>query len=244
MPSRSKRTTGKRIASIVSTAYDLAVLVPGVAAQPVAVSCSATDPRCPMYGDVDGDGRPDRVSVKRLSACRFMLVVKTARGVVEAPLRPPCSKPSEVWPSGFPRVIALRPMNRARGLEPEVLMWRGASNSGLRFFTTRGRRLVPMRIEPESGSDNEWNVGGFADAFSLHDCLRPHIVGVWGASLHQTGMVDLRRDLRGRRVAFRANRVPHASRGPPRGADTALAVRPRRRVRALRRRRARAAVTQ
>ena len=104
-----------------------------------------------------------------------------------APLRPPCSKPSEVWPSGFPRVIALQPMNRARGFEPEVLMWRGASNSGLRFFTVRGRRLAPMRIEPESGSDDEWNVGGFADAFSLHDCLRPHVVGVWGASYTRPG---------------------------------------------------------
>ena len=163
------------------------MLVPGVAVQTVAASCSAIDPRCPMYGDVDGDGLPDRVSVKRLSACRLTLVVKTARGVVVAPLRPPCSKPSEVWPSGFPRVIALRPMNRARGFEPEVLMWRGASNSGLRFFTVRGRRLAPMRIEPESGPDDEWNVGGFADAFSLHDCLRPHVVGVWGASYTRPG---------------------------------------------------------
>jgi len=133
-----------------------------------------------MYGDVDGDGRRDRVSVRRVDACRFALVVKTARGVIAAPLRPPCGKPSEVWPSGFPRVIALRPMDRHRGLEPEVMMWHGASNYGVRFFTARGQRLVPMRIEPEPSTGDEWDVGGFAEAFSLHDCIRPHVVGVAG----------------------------------------------------------------
>ena len=140
-----------------------------------------------MYGDVDGDGRPDRVSVQRHGPCRFSLVVRTARGTIEAPLRPPCGKPSEVWPSGFPRVIALRPMDWWRGLEPEVLMWRGASNSGIRFFAARGPRLVPMRIEPEPYPGGEWNVGGFADAFSLSDCLRPHVVGVAGASYTSPG---------------------------------------------------------
>jgi hypothetical protein len=154
------------------------VLVPGVAAQPISVSCSAADPRCPIYGDVDGDGARDRVSVRRLGPCRFSLVVRTAQRIIEAPLRPPCGKPSEVWPSGFPRVIALRPMDGHRGLEPEVMMWHGASNYGVRFFTARGRRLVPMRIEPETGLRDEWNVGGFAEAFSLHDCTRPHVVGV------------------------------------------------------------------
>jgi hypothetical protein len=44
-----------------------------------------------------------------------------------------------------------------------------------------------MAIEPRSSSVDEWNVGGFADAFSLHDCLRPHVVGVAGASYTQPG---------------------------------------------------------
>ena len=78
-------------------------------------------------------------------------------------------------------MIALRPMDHAPGLEPEVLMWRGASNSGVRFFTARDDRLLPMRIEPEPYPGDEWNVGGFAMAFTLHDCLRPHVVGVAGA---------------------------------------------------------------
>ena len=78
-------------------------------------------------------------------------------------------------------MIALRPMNRTRGLEPEVLMWHGASNYGVRFFTARARRLLPMRIVPETYSGDEWNIGGFAEAFSLHDCLRPHVVGVAAA---------------------------------------------------------------
>jgi hypothetical protein len=130
-----------------------------------------------MLGDVDGDGRRDRVWIRRVDTCRFVLVVRTARHRLEAPLRPPCEKPSEVWPRGFPRVIALRPMDRTRGLEPEVLTWQGASNSGVRFFTARGRRLVPMGIDPEPFPHDEWDVGGFADAYSLHDCLRPHVVG-------------------------------------------------------------------
>jgi len=131
-----------------------------------------------MFGDVDGDGRSDRVWVRRVGPCRFALVVRTGQRDLEASLRPWCDKPSEVWPQGFPRVIALRPMNRARGFEPEVLMWHGASNYGLRFFAARGRRLLPMRIDPELNPRNEWNVGGFAMAFSLHNCLRPHVVGV------------------------------------------------------------------
>jgi len=144
--------------------------------------CSATtDPRCPMFGDVNGDGQPDRVSVSRLGACRFALVVQTGTRTLRAPLRPFCDKPSEVWAMGFPRVIALRPMNNRPGLEPEVLMWHGASNSGLRFFTVSKGRLVPVRIEPEVFPRDEWNVGGFALAFSVHDCIRPHVVGVLSA---------------------------------------------------------------
>jgi hypothetical protein len=144
---------------------------------------STIDPRCPMFGDVDGDGRRDRVSISRLNPCRFALVVRTRTRTLRTPLRPFCGKPSEVWPSGFPRVIALRPMNRQPGLEPEVLMWRGASNAGVRFFTARAGRLLPVRIEPEplTHTHDEWDIGGFAAAFSVHDCLRPHVVGVLSA---------------------------------------------------------------
>jgi hypothetical protein len=182
VPSRSKSTTGNRTPSIVSAAYDLPVLAPFAATLPPTATgpqhCSATRPDCPMVGDVDGDGRVDRVWIRRETACRFTLVVRTAGRALTAPIRPSCENPSELWRRGFPRVIALRPMDPVAGLEPEVLMWQGASNSGVRFFTARGRRLLPVRIEPEPFPRDEWNIGGFADAFSVHDCIRPHVLGV------------------------------------------------------------------
>ncbi len=144
---------------------------------------STIDPRCPMFGDVDGDGRTDRVSISRVHTCRFALVVRTRTRTLRAPLRPFCEKGSDRWSEGFPRVVALRPMDRRPGLEPEVLMWHGASNAGVRFFTARAGRLLPFRIVPEplTHTHDEWNIGGFAAASSLHDCLRPHFVGVLSA---------------------------------------------------------------
>ncbi len=69
---------------------------------------------------------------------------------------------------GFPRVVALRPMTARKGFEPEVLMWAGASNAGVRFFTVSHGRLTPL--------GRVWNVGGFAAAYSLTDCVAPHVV--------------------------------------------------------------------
>lgn len=137
--------------------------------------CAGTyDPRCPLYGDVDGDGRADAVFVERSGPCRFALVVRTRTRTLHAPVRAqPCSKQSDGWDMGLPRVIALRPMTARRGFEPEVVLWRGASNDGVRFFTVFRGRLRPL--------GDEWNLGGFAAAYTLTDCLRPHVVGVSGA---------------------------------------------------------------
>src|SRR4051812_30482205 len=97
---------------MLSAALALALAL--VAPQVHQPKCHAsTDPRCPIYGDVTGDGQTDRVRVRRLTPCRFRLVVRTKAGsrTQSSPLRPFCGKPSEVWPQGFPRVVALRPMN-------------------------------------------------------------------------------------------------------------------------------------
>lgn len=131
--------------------------------------CAGTyDPRCPLFGDVDGDGRADAVFVERRGPCRFEVVVQAKARTLRAPVLTPCGKPAEVWPSGFPRVVALRPMTAPRGFEPEVLLWTGASNQGIRFFTVVRGRLRPL--------GHEWNVGGFAEAYSLTDCVAPHLV--------------------------------------------------------------------
>src|SRR5207253_8912384 len=114
-----------------------------------ALHCAGTnDSRCPLFGDVDGDGHADAVRVERRRTCGFDLIVRTRTLQLSAALPEPfChGKPSEFWQSGFPRVLALRPMNRTRGLEPEVLMWSGASNDGIGFFTFLGGQMQPMRI--------------------------------------------------------------------------------------------------
>jgi hypothetical protein len=209
---------------MLATAYDSAVLFP-VLLIAAALHCAGTNsPRCPLAGDVDGDGRTDLVLVERRSACSFALVVLTTTRRLHASIPEPfCrGKPSEFWPSSFPRVIALRPMNAQHGFEPEVLMWSGASNDGIRFFTVAYGRLRPMRIRPETFPKNEWNVGGFAAAFSETDCIRPHVVGRAGASygLHRwylfgelfrvTTTAFLRTELRARRAHTLAMKMwPH-----------------------------------
>jgi hypothetical protein len=152
---------------------------------PAGTCQGSIDPRCRMTGDIDGDRRADAVWVKRVDSCHFRLVVRTSTAVLRVPVKPFCGKPSEVWPSGFPRVVALRPMNASPGLEVELLMWAGASNIGLHFFTVRDRRLIEMTIVPRPLRPNEWDDGGFAAAFTLLDCVGPHVVGQFSASYYR-----------------------------------------------------------
>jgi hypothetical protein len=88
--------------------------------------------------------------------------------------------------------VGIPARDRAAADEPSARVRAGGPD------VARREQLRPPLLHHPRPADNEWNVGGFADAFSLHDCLRPHIVGVWWHLVHPTGMVDLRRDLRGR----------------------------------------------
>lgn len=133
--------------------------------------CAGTyDPRCPLFGDVDGDGRADTVWIERMPHCRSDLVVRTRTRVLRANVpKPLCAeKPSDAASLELPRVVALRPMTARKGFEPEVLTWAGASNYGVRFFT-----LLRGRLKPLGG---EWNLGGYAQAYSLTDCIAPQII--------------------------------------------------------------------
>jgi hypothetical protein len=161
---------------MLATAYDSAVLFSTVLIA-LALHCAGTNsPRCPLFGDVDGDGRVDAVWIAHRQGCSVDLIVQTkTRRLRKAIPEPYCR--SNYWSSQFPRVIALRPISAHHGLEPEVLMWGGASNDGIRFFTVWRGHLRPMSIHPEPFPKNEWNVGGFAEAYSLTDCLRPHVIG-------------------------------------------------------------------
>jgi hypothetical protein len=150
-----------------------------------ALHCVGTNsPACPLLGDVDGDGHADAVWIARRRTCSFDLVVRTRVRRLEAEIPEPfcAAKPSEFWTAGFPRVIALRPMNAHHGLEPEVLLWSGASNDAVRFFTVWRGRLRPMRIRPEPYPKDEWNLGGFVEAYAYTNCVRPHLIRRAGAS--------------------------------------------------------------
>jgi hypothetical protein len=84
-------------------------------------------------------------------------------------------------------------MTRRRGFEPEVLMWAGASNQGVRFFSVVHGHLRQMRIIPEPFPRDEWDVGGFAAAYTLTDCVRPQTIAraaSWQDGRHFRGMTE------------------------------------------------------
>jgi hypothetical protein len=99
-------------------------------------------PACPtdgqvrpsFVGDVDGDGRPDRVFVRAAPArCAFHLVVVRRHGrALVAPLR---------WPV----VVALAPIDRRPGAEIVFTDHVGASMAFLGVYTVRRHVLVRMR---------------------------------------------------------------------------------------------------
>ena len=141
-----------------------------------------------LRADVDGDGRPDTLTLarhKRFFVLRLdtrdRLISKTVRGFSGY-------KPSA---QGEPRIVALRQLNRRRGLEVLVRVWHGASNDFLVLFTLSGGRIVAMTGGPHDPADPPfvWDLGGSAGtATSQADCvargrvgvvLRWHHRGVW-----------------------------------------------------------------
>lgn len=82
---------------------------------------------------------------------------------------------------GYPRVVALRPINRLRGLEVEVRLWQGAANNALVFYTLDRGQLVTMTGAPQSSSSlaGVWDLGGTIGTGSTEaDCIPSRQVGL------------------------------------------------------------------
>src|SRR5207248_3717547 len=113
-----------------------------------------------VTGDLDGDGRRDRIGIAGFPAgappCRFALVARLAtrrtqtrfldQGVLGL-------TPAEATRLRWPHVAALIELDRKRGSDVVVLLAEGASTFFYGLFAERGRRLVRLRIDPR-GIDN------------------------------------------------------------------------------------------
>jgi hypothetical protein len=96
-----------------------------------------------LHGDVDGDGRADRVTLRvdrrRPPACRHVVVVKRH----SAPVRP------LPWPGTRPRLLLLAEIDGRAGVEPVVTLSPANVYRPGAVFAWRGR-LVRLRL----GRDN------------------------------------------------------------------------------------------
>ncbi len=91
------------------------------------------------------------------------------------------SSDGQAGPFGYPRIVALRPMNDVRGLEIEVRLWQGAANNALVFYTLKRGRLVTMTGGPRSADKvaGVWDLGGTIGTGTTEaDCIADRQVGV------------------------------------------------------------------
>jgi hypothetical protein len=108
-----------------------------------------------LVGDVDGDGKEDRVSVwadePRPESCRYLLVVESSGGTtIVAPVAPLS------WPGTDPELRLLAEVDGRAGLEPVVALSPEAVYRPGAVFTMREGELRRMRligIEPPIPDD-------------------------------------------------------------------------------------------
>jgi hypothetical protein len=136
-----------------------------------------------LRGDVDGDGRRDRVTIvyapRAPVSCAFLVLARTGGGDRAVRLDMSGQKSSRLpardqvrWYSE-PSLMALAAVDRQAGLEILVRLWRGASRAGGALLTVRGSRLTPMRLGRLGG----WNWGGTVMAQSYVDCVHGRATG-------------------------------------------------------------------
>jgi hypothetical protein len=97
-----------------------------------------------LHGDVDGDGRADRVTLRwdrrRPGACRHMLVVRTASGRLAAPVKP------LPWPGTAPRLLLVAEIDGRAGVEPVVSVSPANVYRPGAVFAVRRGKLVRLRL--------------------------------------------------------------------------------------------------
>ena len=99
-----------------------------------------------MVGDVDGDRRPDRATLRADAAhparCRDVLVVELAGGsVVVAPVKPLS------WPGTNPKLLLLAEIDGRAGLEVVITLSPANVFRPGAVFTLRQGELTRMRVE-------------------------------------------------------------------------------------------------
>jgi hypothetical protein len=114
-----------------------------------------------LVGDVDDDGRPDRVTLResprRPEACRRVVVVEPAVGEFMAARLEPLD-----WPSTDPKLLLLADIDGRPGLEPVVALSPGAVFRPGAVFTVSDGDLVRMRL----GGDDS---GSLPNLFPFYD---------------------------------------------------------------------------
>jgi hypothetical protein len=163
-----------------------------IAALPPPCALLAAEKR-PRYGDVDGDGRRDRVTI-RGRRCTT-LVVQARRGTYSIRLGREYS--NNAYP---PTISALAPLDRHRGREIVAAVDYGACSQWLHVFTLRRGRLVQMRI-PGDGYFYTWACGS---GFGSLDCFGPGVLFAWGGSPRRRERTVTVQVYRARGNAFRA----------------------------------------
>jgi hypothetical protein len=108
-----------------------------------------------LRGDLNGDGYPDRISVryapKSRASCGFLLVAKTRAGVPAMRLpewyKPPQDRAIRNWPFAEPYLVAVVRLEAHRS-QVVVARSHGASVANVSIHGIVGGRLVQLRFHP------------------------------------------------------------------------------------------------
>lgn len=163
-----------------------------------------------LIGDVDGDGRADRVFTARVrdaaSGCGYVLVVVSRGRYRTLTLRNDSRDPGW-WVAGTPAVDVLARLDRRSGAEMLVALWEGGS--GRRFdgvFTMRNGRIERLDLGAAATLGNVLDFGSGGMAAVWLGCAKDKpgrfykVVAV--VNLHGSGWKVTRTD-----YAFRNERV-------------------------------------
>jgi hypothetical protein len=131
-----------------------------------------------LCADINGDRALDAVSLVR-RARSFVLRVDTGSRVITKTVQG--FSGGQASAMGYPRMVALRPLNPHPGLEIEVLLWAGAANDFLVLYTLDRGKLVALTGGPPDpgGTASVWNLGGTVGTGTTEaDCVLRRQVGV------------------------------------------------------------------
>jgi hypothetical protein len=141
-----------------------------------------------LQGDIDGDGRLDRVTVRYAAtaraSCGFVLMVRTATRVLSATVpewyKPP-DMPTREWPFPEPYLAAVIRLDAHRS-QIVVARWHGAAVVVVSLYGLAGGRLALLRFHPRTYQDTLSLFGTVGTGSTYARCLRggPLIVtGMW-----------------------------------------------------------------